>query len=464
LDADLLSGYHGVLVDFLAQQGIISESLRRRVALKGSDQANETLRELLKDESVDPVDLAEAMSQFADTPCLRLKDVPPIQPHVIGILPAEVIGETGVLPLGYNEDGELLAGFLDPLDRESKRLVSFFAGASVIPYVIPASDMAAALDHAYGNVWHESWDELFERYRESGDGSAAYGSGGIEEPNTSDLAVLRAIRRGASHVEVPIRQPEADSLQEAGLMRYYEHSRSDVVSGRSADPTASEDIREAFRQASRPGGYDAVNSGNFETAATEEDEQPRVAGFFGATEGLLHRSRETDETASRAFELAAKASQMTNRPTQFYPEITQSLTAVFPISTVWLVRCSELLLAASDSDIVDMSTSLGMTLDLQKDTPWHRVCRTGLSYRGRISPRDPVSRWLFDRSAHHLWIAPFFVSDRLLVLLSVCTTKARTMMLPSAAAYAKLKNVISAASVASASCLRPPRYTGEYEI
>jgi hypothetical protein len=404
------------------------------------------------------------MSQFADTPYLRLKDVPPVQPNVIGILPAEVIGETGVLPLGYDESGALLAGFLDPLDREARRLVSFFAGASVIPYVVPANDMAAALEHAYGSVWHESWDELFDRYRQVDRDSGAE-RGGIEEPNTSDLAVMRAIQRGMSHVEVPIRQPDDESLREAGLMRYYERTRSDVVPGRSVDSTESEDIREAFRQASRPGGYDAVNSGNFETAAADgDDEQPRVAGFFGATEGLLHRSRETDETASRAFELAAKASQLTNRPTQFYPEITQSLTAVFPLSAVWLVRCSELLLAASDSDIADMTTALGTTFDLQQDTPWHRVCRTGLSYRGRISPSDPVSRWLFDHSAHHLWIAPFFVSERLLVLLSVCTTKARTMMLPSASAYSTLKEVISAASVASASCLRPPRYTGEYEI
>lgn len=464
-----------VLVDFLAQQGIIPEHLRQRVSLRGGDEARETLKELVSSSDVDPDELAEALSEFSDVPYIFLRQLPAISPEIISLIPPEIIGEHGVLPLGFDLQETLFVGCLNPLDRDGLRLVSFFSASRVEPVVISATDMAWALEQSFGSAWHKSWAELLGRHREMLDvmleadaiRNAAETTAEAETAKRRSGQRFReriagAMKRGLTNAMVPLRRGEQATVTQ-GLQRYFEPTdRAPVtpIGGQSA--VGDVDIQLAFRHASRPEGYERVSSGAY-ALAERASAKPRLEGFFGSIEAMLRRSRETHEIADAAFELAASSCLASEKTPVFYRELVESLGAAYPISTVWFVRGDRLLLVAAESDVADMSPVVGTEFERGTEGPWDRVVRTGLAYRGRLTKRDPVSRWLREQDAHHICILPVFVSSRLVALLGLGTTETRSMVLPNLPTYLRLDQVLSAEYSAGASCLRSHQITAAHE-
>lgn len=153
------------IADALVAQGLTTPAQVTRARAARSGRVDSTAINLVVQGAVDAEALAEVLSREVQIPRARRDEIEGITADVFSVVPVEVIYDSGVMPLGYDDGSHLVVGVVDPTERTGLDEAQFYAGREFELRVMSATEFAAAFEVASGQPWRVSATELVEAQR-----------------------------------------------------------------------------------------------------------------------------------------------------------------------------------------------------------------------------------------------------------------------------------------------------------
>ncbi|ACM60972.1 type IV pilus assembly protein PilB [Caldicellulosiruptor bescii] len=135
--------------DVLVEAKIITPQ-QLEEALKIQKQTNKKLGEILVEKGyITEDELIEILEFQLGIPHIKL-DVYPIDPKAVEMISESIARRHTVLPVSFDEDGNLIVAMADPLNIFAMEDIEIYSGRRVRPRIAKASDIKRAIERFYG--------------------------------------------------------------------------------------------------------------------------------------------------------------------------------------------------------------------------------------------------------------------------------------------------------------------------
>jgi hypothetical protein len=425
----------------LARRDQIDEALRTNELGGGSPMLRLSVSGV-----VDPEALAAFFAKRFNVPRVTHAQLDAATRQVLEVLPADYGAATGLAALGVAGPGRLLVAVVDPSDRESIGEAEFVTGCAFELVVATPLELAELFERVGSRRWRVATDELRRRAEvRSTSGqlrtldAASLRRDADEVRSSSGIARLAAVPASSTHgpatrsttpapakLRAPSPRGPIDAAQpvgpEPGLP-----SAARITGGFSRDRLSRLDLHgdltplpeNILALLRRPDDADS---------AARSGLAPH--GRFDLTAPMLSSMGAGSPAVRASLAAASRAISGIDERDALAGEFAECLGLVFPTVMIFSLRIPRLVVWAAASEGFDARLIRGRSFELVDGSAWQTVVDRAVCFEGRLGATDPARALLRGVLDGELLIVPIVLSQRVVALLVVAGSEARTLPVP----------------------------------